>query len=187
LSVIDAQAGTQAISSTLIAAHVEEDKLSAVADAINSLPNVSHNYLRNHYYNLWFTLKAPDSHHVRSVSEIIKDLSEKFKTDFISFPAVRRYKLDSSAVKHHSPPDNFNALFCCEAAGDILESAAKYLCGLPQVSHCYERKTLGHWPYNLYAMLHETDLARIEKIVADFVGKFDIKQFQTLPTIRSLK
>ncbi|MGB8227464.1 MAG: radical SAM protein, partial [Sedimentisphaerales bacterium] len=30
--------------STLIAAHIEEDQISAVAQAINSLPNVSHNY-----------------------------------------------------------------------------------------------------------------------------------------------
>ncbi|MGD0784937.1 MAG: radical SAM protein [Sedimentisphaerales bacterium] len=185
--------------STLIAAHIEDDKLSEVAHAINSLPDVSHNYLRKHYYNLWFTLKTPSCHFDRSpdlsgrsgeispIEEIINDLSKRFNTPFYSFPTTRHRKLDSSAIKRHSPPDNFNALFCCNAKGDILESAAKFLCDLPQVSHCYERKTLPDWPYNLYVMMHEKDTMRIEKIVDAFTKKFAIEQFQVLPTIKSLK
>jgi len=164
-------------SSSLIAAHIEEDKIPAAAQAINSLPNVSHNYLRNHYYNLWFTLKGTQ------IEETLKQLSEKFNTDFLSFPVTKRYKLDASAVKRHSPPDNFNALFCCKAD----EPAAKSLAFLPQVSHCYERKTLPDWPYNLYAMLHASNPNQLEEIVNDFVRKFDVEEFQILPTIRSLK
>ncbi len=191
------------VNSTLIAAHIEEDKISAVADAVNSLPGVSHNYLRDHYYNLWFTLKSPSSPSVipneaqrseesrslssvnpcKSVSEILKDLSKRFNVDFFSFPSTKRYKLDSSAIKRHSPPDNYNALFCCRAD----ESAAGFLCSLPQVSHCIERKTSPDWPYNLYAVFHETDANRIENIVAQFVGKFKIAQFQLLPTVKFLK
>ncbi len=164
-------------TSTLIAAHIEEDKISAAAQAINSLPNVSHNYLRNHYYNLWFTLKGTQ------IEETLKQLSEKFNTDFLSFPVTKRYKLDASAVKRHSPPDNFNALFCCKAD----ESAAKSLAALTQVSHCYERKTLPDWPYNLYAMLHASNPNQLEKIVNEFVRKFDVEEFQILPTVKSLK
>ncbi len=191
------------VNSTLIAAHIEEDKISAVADAVNSLPGVSHNYLRDHYYNLWFTLKSPSSPSVipneaqrseesrslssvnpcKSVSEILKDLSKRFNVDFLSFPSTKRYKLDSSVIKRHNPPDNFNALFCCRAD----ESAAGFLCSLPQVSHCIERKTSPDWPYNLYAVFHETDAKRIENIVAQFVGKFKIAQFQLLPTVKFLK
>ena len=166
--------------STLIAAHIEEDKISAVADAVNSLPNVSHNYLRNHHYNLWFTLKASDS---RQIDKTIDELSKKFKTPFLSFPIIKRHKLDSSAVKCHSPPDIFNALFCCMAD----EAAVKFLCGLPQTSHCFVRKILPHWPYNLYTMLHAQSQEQLEKIVSDFVKAFAIGQFQVLPTVKSLK
>lgn len=166
--------------STLIAAHIEEDKISAVADAVNSLPNVSHNYLRNHHYNLWFTLKASD---FSQIDKTIDELSKRFKTPFLSFPATKRRKLDSSAVKRHLPPQVFNALFCCRAD----EAAAKFLSDLPQVSHCLERKTLPHWPYNLYAMLHAQNPEHLEKIVSDFVKEFAIEQFQTLPTVKSLK
>jgi radical SAM protein with 4Fe4S-binding SPASM domain len=172
------------VVSTLIAAHIEEDKLDTVARAVNSLPNVSHNYLRKHYYNLWFTLKAPD---FAQIEKIVEELSKKFKTDFLSFPATKRYKLDSSAIKRHNPPNTFNALFCCRADGAVLQSVAKFLCCLPQTSHCFQRRTLPHWPYNLYAMLHEKDAERLEKIVDNFVKKFDITQFHVLPTVRSLK
>jgi len=48
--------------STLIAAKVPQDKLDQAATVINAHPGVSHNYRRDHSYNLWFTLAvAPDS------------------------------------------------------------------------------------------------------------------------------
>ena len=40
-------------TSTLVAAHIGQENLQAVVEAVNFLESVSHNYLRNHYYNLW--------------------------------------------------------------------------------------------------------------------------------------
>lgn len=45
--------------SSLIAMAIEPDKLEYVANHINRHPGVSHNYERNHEYNLWFTLATP--------------------------------------------------------------------------------------------------------------------------------
>jgi len=45
--------------STLVAAKVDESKLDAAVAAINAHPGVSHNYLRNHVFNLWYTLAVP--------------------------------------------------------------------------------------------------------------------------------
>jgi DNA-binding Lrp family transcriptional regulator len=48
--------------STLVAAKVPENQLAHAAEAINAHPGVSHNYRRDHEYNLWFTLAVgPDS------------------------------------------------------------------------------------------------------------------------------
>ena len=44
---------------TLVAAAVSEEKLSQAAETINSYPGVSHNYLRDHFFNLWFTIAVP--------------------------------------------------------------------------------------------------------------------------------
>lgn len=45
--------------SSLIAMEIESDKLEYVANQINRHPGVSHNYERDHQFNLWFTLAVP--------------------------------------------------------------------------------------------------------------------------------
>ena len=46
-------------TSSLVAMEIESDKLEYVASQINSHPGVSHNYERDHEFNLWFTLAVP--------------------------------------------------------------------------------------------------------------------------------
>jgi DNA-binding Lrp family transcriptional regulator len=49
-------------SSMLVAAKVEPEHPHRAAKVINAHPGVSHNYLRTHEFNLWFTIAtAPDS------------------------------------------------------------------------------------------------------------------------------
>jgi len=43
----------------LVAARIEASKLEAAAALINEHPGVSHNYQRDHAYNLWYTLAVP--------------------------------------------------------------------------------------------------------------------------------
>jgi len=45
--------------SSLVALEIEPDQLDYVAHQINRHPGVSHNYERNHQFNLWFTLAVP--------------------------------------------------------------------------------------------------------------------------------
>lgn len=46
-------------TSSLVAMEIEPDKLEYVANQINRHPGVSHNYERDHQFNLWFTLAVP--------------------------------------------------------------------------------------------------------------------------------
>lgn len=78
-------------TSTLVAAHVEPEKLEDVAQAVNALKGVSHNYLRNHHYNLWFTLQAGSQGRIGTT---LTRLSERFGVQFHSLPVVRLFKLD---------------------------------------------------------------------------------------------
>ena len=79
------------MTSTLVAAHVPQENFQDVAEAVNSLESVSHNYLRAHYYNLWFTLQAQSAGQMDS---ILADLSGRFGIDFHSLPAKHVFKLD---------------------------------------------------------------------------------------------
>jgi len=44
---------------TLVAAKIDEARLDEAAAIINKHPGVSHNYRRNHAFNLWYTLAVP--------------------------------------------------------------------------------------------------------------------------------
>ncbi|APC39600.1 siroheme decarboxylase subunit alpha [Clostridium estertheticum] len=79
-------------SSTLCAIKVPLDRITEVADIINSYNGVTHNYIRNHSYNMWFTVIAPS---IVEVKEFLNDI--KIKTDIdeiIELPVVNLFKIN---------------------------------------------------------------------------------------------
>jgi DNA-binding Lrp family transcriptional regulator len=76
---------------TLVTAHVPKEKLDEVTESVNALLGVSHNYLREHFYNLWFTLQTQST---SEIEHILRDLHERFVIDFHSMPIVRTFKLN---------------------------------------------------------------------------------------------
>jgi len=63
--------------STLCAAKVPEEKIEQFVDVVNRHPGVTHNYLRNHTYNVWFTFIAQDmafiENALREISEAVRE------------------------------------------------------------------------------------------------------------------
>lgn len=81
-------------ASTLCAARVSEEKLKEFVEIVNSYPGVTHNYRRNHEYNVWFTFMAPTEEEVKkSLTEISKKTGI---TDILNMPARRNFKIDVS-------------------------------------------------------------------------------------------
>jgi len=78
-------------TATLVTAHIPENKIPQVAQAVNSINNVSHNYLRDHHYNLWFTLIAPSK---TKINRTLANLSADCDCVFHSLPALRTFKLN---------------------------------------------------------------------------------------------
>jgi siroheme decarboxylase len=76
--------------STLVAAHIEQKDLKKVVSAVNKLQGVSHNYLREHHFNLWFTLRADSQ---KDIEKILKKLSKRFGVEFHNLPVKRAFKL----------------------------------------------------------------------------------------------
>ncbi len=79
-------------ASVLVTAHIEKGDLRKVVSAVNKLQGVSHNYLREHYYNLWFTLRADSQ---KDLTIILKKLSKRFGVEFHRLPVVQTFKLDA--------------------------------------------------------------------------------------------
>jgi DNA-binding Lrp family transcriptional regulator len=53
--------------STLAAMHVPAERLAEVAAFVSAIPEVNHNYEREHELNLWFVVAAPDEDRLRAV------------------------------------------------------------------------------------------------------------------------
>ncbi len=80
--------------STLCAARVPAENVGTFVEAVNAYPGVTHNYRRNHEYNIWFTFIAPSEETLeRSLAEIRERTGI---TDILSLRAVRTFKVDAS-------------------------------------------------------------------------------------------
>jgi DNA-binding Lrp family transcriptional regulator len=64
--------------SMLVAAKVDSENPQRAAKIVNSHPGVSHNYLRTHDFNMWFTIATPPDSELglQGTLEVIQDLTE---------------------------------------------------------------------------------------------------------------
>jgi DNA-binding Lrp family transcriptional regulator len=77
--------------SALIAFSVKADKLDHVAAQVNRHPGVSHNYERNHEFNMWFTLAIPPNDSMKAVLEKMAALEGVVKYRLL--PTLKLYKI----------------------------------------------------------------------------------------------
>ena len=79
--------------STLVAARVPEASLDRAAAIISGHPGVSHNYCRDHEYNLWYTLALPPDSRLglRGTADLLHELSGATATRLL--PTLRLYKI----------------------------------------------------------------------------------------------
>ena len=67
---------SQAGASLLAAVAAPVEQIDLVAARINSAPGVNHNYAREHLYNLWFVMTAPDED---TLDERLDELEHQLK------------------------------------------------------------------------------------------------------------
>lgn len=77
--------------SALIAFAVVPEKLDAVAERVNEHPGVSHNYERNHEYNMWFTLAVPPDSDMKEELDKLAALEGVIKYRLL--PTLKMYKI----------------------------------------------------------------------------------------------
>jgi siroheme decarboxylase len=76
--------------STLCAAKVPTERLDEFVDEVNRHPGVTHNYLRKHDYNVWFTFIGPSWEDVTST---LAAITEKTGIEILNLPAEKMYKI----------------------------------------------------------------------------------------------
>ncbi len=80
-------------ASTLCAARIPEEKVAAFVEIVNACPGVTHNYRRDHDYNIWFTLIAPGEEELAAtLAEIRRRTGVE---DILSLRATRTFKINA--------------------------------------------------------------------------------------------
>lgn len=77
--------------SALVAFAVMPDKLDSVANEVNKHPGVSHNYERNHDFNMWFTLAVPPYGDMKRDLDRLASLDGVIKYRLL--PTLKLYKI----------------------------------------------------------------------------------------------
>jgi siroheme decarboxylase len=87
--------------SMLVAARVDPDNPHRAASIINAHPGVSHNYLRNHDFNMWFTIAVePDSK--LGLDGTLEVLQRETGADSIrQLPTLRLFKIRMDLEMEH--------------------------------------------------------------------------------------
>jgi DNA-binding Lrp family transcriptional regulator len=81
-------------ASTLVALRVSPERVEEVARTINSFSQVSHNYLRDNRFNIWFTLGAADREELETILHEIRERCRLQDGDLIELPVKQRFKID---------------------------------------------------------------------------------------------
>jgi len=231
--------------STLVAAIVPPGRVDEVAAMVSEVPGVTHNYRREHSYNLWFTLTAESP---RRQEDILEDLARRTGVQLLSLPALAVYKIratfgavDAAAslacevsaqaprprealnlddeqkqlvrmlqesvpvtakpfdrladrlgwsgrrvieqiddwrrtgvirrfgavVDHHRLGFTANGMAVFRVPDNEIDAVGRRLAERPEISHCYRRRPLEGFDYNLYAMLHGRSARQVQSVVAE--------------------
>lgn len=80
--------------STLCAAKVPEEKTRLFTRVVNAYSGVTHNYRRNHDFNIWFTFIAPSR---EIIQNSLEEISRKTGVEpILNLPATRLFKISAN-------------------------------------------------------------------------------------------
>ena len=81
--------------STLVAIRVKPAMVDRAADIVGRYPEVTHCYLRDHEFNIWFTIIAADQNRIETILHEIRNELALDASDALNLPAKQVFKLDA--------------------------------------------------------------------------------------------
>lgn len=82
-------------SSTLAAVRVPQDRVEEASDLISAYPQITHSYLREDPFNIWFTVIAENEDQIVVILEEIRDQLNLTDSDVMDLPVEKLFKLDA--------------------------------------------------------------------------------------------
>ena len=97
---------------------------------------------------------------------------------------MRRF---GASISHQSIGYTANAMACWAVPSDMVQHAGETLAELPEVSHCYERRTNDIWPYNLFSMMHARSKEICYSIASSVSDRTGLKDYVLLFSTKEYK
>jgi DNA-binding Lrp family transcriptional regulator len=78
---------------TLVLMKVPPERMDEIAGIVSGFDEVTHNYERDHEYNLWFTLITPSQERLKDALANIIDATGVSEDGVLDLPVTGRYKI----------------------------------------------------------------------------------------------
>ncbi len=85
---------------------------------------------------------------------------------------MRRF---GAALRHREMGITANAMITWKVPEEDCERVGKIIASHPEVTHCYQRKLLPQWEYNLFAMVHHStkeECYKSAKNISEKIGNY---------------
>jgi len=172
--------------SALVAAQIDPDRVDEAAAVISAHPGVSHNYKRNHRYNLWYTVAVPPGDSLEEHVEVLHRDSGALVTRRL--PTLKLYKIgvkldmtgataaDAKAeVLEHERPERREHMEAPELSDLEIATIRVVQEDLPLVER----------PFAAYAELIGTDEQTVLDLLASFKERKLMRRFAAVMNHRS--
>jgi DNA-binding Lrp family transcriptional regulator len=160
--------------SMLVAAKVDSEYPHRAAEIVNSHPGVSHNYLRTHDFNLWFTIATPPDSELglEGTLDVLQRLTGA--ESIRQLPTLTLFKINMN-LEMEGGTDALAA--SVEAAPPRELEAQPYDdtdIAVIRVSHCYQRPTYPDWPYSVFTMAHGRSKEECDAILDSIADEHEL-------------
>jgi siroheme decarboxylase len=192
--------------SMLVAAKVDPENPWQAAKIVNSHPGVSHNYLRNHDFNMWFTLAVePVDLEPVAYDDFDMDVIRATQGDMPVIPepyapAAERLGIDMGALLEHMQGMrergllrrvaailyhrragfSANGMGVWKVAPEQISELGPRMASFRGISHCYERPTYEDWPYSVFTMAHGRSKEECDAVLDAIAEQTGIHERATL-------
>ena len=83
------------VRANLAAVRVGSELTDRAAEVIGRYPEATHSYLRDHEFNIWFTIIAPEGQRIEAILREIREELSLDASDMLNLPMKRMFKLDA--------------------------------------------------------------------------------------------
>ena len=112
----------------------------------------------------------------QKVLETLQSLSDR--------GVIRRF---GATLRHQRSGFTANAMVAWKVPTERIEHVGEIFAKFPEVSHCYHRKPVEGWPYNIYTMVHANDEGACRATAQKMAEMANVSDYTLLFSRKELK